>query len=1157
MPTSRSPFGVTIAPLPFPDFQTDINKQLSFWNTMQAMQNRAAGGGHALRNANGLTPWQQAQLDEKRAKAEAKAAEVEAKKNVMLGLDPVSKEPIVYRNESGQTLTQKDRDRLLADELQRRLKTAAGSDAELNKALGELNSGAQISTQRRSELQRVVRDRTKTLGREYGIDDRATFDAIIGPSQQILKEQKQALKSDSFLDTVWAGMRKGGNALYYAATMPFMSDAERLEAAKQMREEQDAITKSSPTLTERALVEQEAAREGKDVGYMQAAQANLASNIGASVADTVTSFAPAIAAGMIPVVGTYAAPFLAGGIGAGLNQVSQAARVEADPNLTEAQKQQALSYSDPGFVGTSVIGGATGAMFPGSIGSGLTRMAGRAAFNRAAAAGPINPAKVTGLTGKALRAGARATERAAAPRSLAALSRDVPVNMAENAGLMAANTVGANMAYNASVGQPVTQDAMEGVGRAAMEGAIIGMPFGVGRTLRRRSAGKTAVSTNEENASPTEKAATETQPISIFEQAMKANKSAQEWKNELIRTVRNPRKVDSAAADKLVAEYLDTVDRGAPDWRDEMTARLVSIDELPAWNKMNEKSAEALHNVVGAWKGALDDGTIAEKIASNYQRPAEGESRLASYMGELERVRAKQSAGQGSGDDSKMGADTPADSGDAASRSAEQDSANLTAAQSGELGRATPPDNGQAQAAPKTPAQQGGDTGQQTVKPADAGSTGAGSQPTGDGSRVITVTLQRRDGSKSDAAKAGGSEQSSSWTLIPEDSTNANAFTSNGKQRETLVRQSDGRRFVKINGKWRRVDDKGKKSTYTVSQVDRAEIEAVLREDAKSTNPKEESDDMRQHSFGEAPALSDKLIEKYFRTPEEKAVLAVLRDKTTDAETYQSAVRQFADIIMSRFPGMKKRDLQMLPFDSRANADYVQATGEIGLNFARVWDASDSVAAGLNYMTHELRGHAASREHTSPTVQTDLYGSAFRGASAEQKAQAIAFYGDAALAAERLGKASRGAYVGEEIYSEFYAANGSDPFITNGNIRQDMLDFFNIVPTNADKRVSAMRNVLDFLTTNADDATFREVATSAILSSKEHVDAFTGSEAKFMKLRDDAAASPSMVKMVEDYRNLTETYHVDRNKETLGIYLDELLDPETELDVFKRQSVVC
>ena len=1456
MPTSRSPFGVNIAPLPFPDFQTDINKQLSFWNTMQQMQRRAAGisggGGRVPRNENGLTPWQQLQADEKKAKAEAKAAEAEAKKNVMLGLDPVTKEPIIYRNESGQNLTQKDRDRLLADELQRRLKNAAGQDVELNKALGELNSGTELSTQRRSELQRVVRDRTKALGREYGIDDRATFDAIIGPSKQVLDEQRQALSNDSFLDTVWAGMRKGGNALYYAATMPFMSDAERLEAAEQMRKEQEAITRSSPTLQERALVEAEAAREGKDVGYMQAAQANLASNIGASVADTVTSFAPAIAAGMIPVVGAYAAPVLAGGIGAGLNQVSQAARVEADPNLTEAQKQQALSYSDPGFVGTTVLGGATGAMFPGSIGSGIARGVGSAAFRRAAAAGPINPATVPGLTGRALRAGARATERAQAPRSLAALSRDVPVNMAENAGLMAANTVGANMAYNASVGQPLTQGAMEGVGRAAMEGAIIGVPFGVGRTLRRQRAPEAPVA--ERSAATT----TETQP-NIEHVVTIQNRPAGEWRKEL-NTAVNKTKVDEAGANKLIAEYLSTGTE-APET---LHSRLNDLQNIPVGKGLTPRGKKVLTNLLKEWEGAETDGTITEKINGLYQ-PA-GESRLTANVGEPERAGTERPAGQGSGNDSKV-ATNPADSAsDVASGNPVQNNAGGAETPGGGNGGPATQD-GRPPEAPSAASPQAGREGTPAgQQPANAGSTGTGGKSSGNGAGELAPSTVGRDGSTGNAATPSGGEQSAGglvityrpngthtydyaprhdvlevegkagksvffrkkgeklwrvynpnakkfysvvsrdvWDNTPDDireigknysaknggiaskvmskalteladseaakSTNPkgeiresralreprqtkkvyklmrikrdeqgnvqrdengnpvlyplfvgndepikigttysadspdfsflralpdgdwrvdmttgeaqswadyaaannikrrspnkddiNAATATGSRwmrikptknvqknsgdkrtyhniglngsgevatfalrpgwhttdvptaRQIKVRNDDHvwvegsiaaeRDYTSVdaNGNYRDMismprdnDTEGFYHYYTsanakqgngdwyISSTFRPEriisdAEARSAVDAANTrwngsrhaeydNPRASGREFtgfdtvntsrESRRFAEAPVLSDKLVEKYFRTPEEKAVLAALRDKTTDAATYQNAVEQFANIVMSRFPGLKKRDLVMLPYSREANATYDPVSGNIGLNPGRIWDASDSVAASLNFMTHELRGHAATNELLSPTARRDLYGTAYRGATEAQRSDAITLYGDTAISAETAGKTSRGAYIGEEIYSEFHAANGADPFVINGDVRRDILDFYSLTPVNATERVQAMQKILDFLATRADDNTFKEFATSAILSSKEHVDAFTGSESKLLQLQDDGAVSASMVKMIEDYRDLTKTYGVERNKETLGIYLDELLDPETALDVFKRQSVVC
>lgn len=831
---------------------------------MQQMQRRAAGisggGGRVLRNENGLTPYQQAQMDYKKAKDEAKAAEAEAKKNVMLGLDPVSKEPIVYRNESGQSLTQKDRDRLLADELQRRLKNAAGQDVELNKALGELNSGTELSTQRRSELQRVVRDRTKALGREYGIDDRATFDAIIGPSKQVLDEQRQALRNDSFLDTVWAGMRKGGNALYYAATMPFMSDAERLEAAEQMRKEQEAITRSSPTLQERALVEAEAAREGKDVGYMQAAQANLASNIGASVADTVTSFAPAIAAGMIPVVGTYAAPLLAGGIGAGLNQVSQAARVEADPNLTEAQKQQALSYSDPGFVATTGVGGVTGLLMPGGVGSGIVRGAGNAAFRRAAAAGPINPANVSGITGRALRAGAKATERANAPRSLAALGRDVPVNMAENAGLMAANTVGANVAYNMSTGQPLTQDAMEGVGRAAMEGAIVGVPFGIGRTIRRQRAPEAPVA--ERSAATT----TETQP-NIENVVTIQNRPASEWRKEL-NTAVNKTKVDEAGANKLIAEYLSTGTE-APET---LHSRLNDLQNIPVGKGLTPRGKKALTNLLKKWEGAETDGTITEKINGLYQ-PA-GESRLTANMGESERAGTERPAGQDSGNDSQVATNPPAGSSDVASGSAVPDNAGGAETSGGGNGRPAAQNSGQAQTPSAASPQAGREGTPASQQPANAGSTGAGGKSSGNGAGESTPSTVGGNGSTGNAATPSGGEQPVSWRVIPPD--HADAITANNKARETFENTTLGTKYVRIGNEWYKVEKKTDKNGKEVTRRSKADsttrriLNSVSREAAKSTNPKGEVKESRflpRQQYSSAGTSRNQIPESFKKIP--------------------------------------------------------------------------------------------------------------------------------------------------------------------------------------------------------------------------------------------------------------------------------------------------
>lgn len=510
MPNRSSSF--LIAPLPFPDFQSDINKQLSFLNTLQVMQRRAAGGtgGSVARNANGLTPYQQAQMDYKLQKDAAKAAEAEAKKNVVVGIHPVTGQPMIYRNESGQSMTEKDRERIRQSMLQDELSKAVRSDEELNRINGELYGTTPISAHRREELNKQARARTKALGAQFGVDDKTAFDAVYGRSVEMLNEQRTALKNDSFWNTAWAGTKMGFNAFLDAIKAPLVSDAQSLENARKTREENEAIRAASPTLNERMLREQENQRLGRTEGYTDVAGTNLPANIAASTAEVLTSFAPAIGVGIIPGIGTGASVAAMGYLGAGMNMAGQAARAEADPNLTEEQKRQAVSYSDPGFVGTAVAGGLTGALIPGGVTGGLIRGAGRAAapglaaVSKGIAKGTVRPPSTQAIStmlseeglgaarSRIAQAGLNSAARAAAPRSLGTLGRDIIANSAENAGLMAGNTVAANMAYNVSTGQPLMQNVTEGVKEAAAEGALLGGPFGALHTMRRNPAAKPA-----------------------------------------------------------------------------------------------------------------------------------------------------------------------------------------------------------------------------------------------------------------------------------------------------------------------------------------------------------------------------------------------------------------------------------------------------------------------------------------------------------------------------------------------------------------------------------------------------------------------------------------------------------------------------------------
>lgn len=833
---------VSFAPLPIPDFQQDINRQLSFLNTMQAMERRAAGGsGSSLRGEDGLTPYQRMQREDKLRKEQQKAAEAEAKKNVMVGMHPVTGQPMIYRNESGQSLTEKDRERIRQSMLQDELSKTVRSDEELNRINGELYGPTPISAHRREELNKQARARTKVLGAQLGVDDKMAFDTVYGRSKEMLKEQKATLDNDSFLSTAWAGAKMGANAFWDAFRAPWVSDAQRIENARKTREENEAIRAASPTLTERALREQENQRLGRDEGYTDVAGTNLPSNIAASTAEVLTSFAPAMGVGLVaaPITGgasilgvpaaTVATAGAMGALGAGMNMAGQAARAEADPNLTEEQKQQAVSYSDPGFVSTAVAGGLTGALIPGGVTGGITRWAG----HRAAALGAQAGAK--GIGGRLIAAGEKSAARAAAPRSLGTLGRDVITNSAENAGIMAGNTVAANMAYNVSTGKPMMENVTEGVKEAAAEGAILGVPFGAMHTLRRNTPAARAVAptaAGDDGTPPPTTKANESvwKPEAIKDSAFTS------WATKLSNAV--SKSADSTKADPLIAEYL----RSGGQLND-------LVEHLPQWRRgFINKRATNLAEVLKPWEEAEKHGTLSEKV-NGFGTEGEGESGLATFMGKLNTERASRAAEQSAGANSAVETNTPAGTERSTTGSTDEAGESGAANQSGRTSRPTAQDDGTPKADAAATAQPGGDTGQQAVKPADAGSPRPSSVEASDGTRIVTITPVGRNGSKGNADTAGGGEQSVSWRIIPPD--HADAITANNKARETFENTALGVKYVRIGNEWYKIEkakDKNGKEITRRSKADSATrkiLNSVVKEDAKSTNPKGEVKESR------------------------------------------------------------------------------------------------------------------------------------------------------------------------------------------------------------------------------------------------------------------------------------------------------------------------
>ena len=91
---------------------------------------------------------------------------------------------------------------------------------------------------------------------------------------------------------------------------------------------------------------------------------------------------------------------------------------------------------------------------------------------------------------------------------------------------------------------------------------------------------------------------------------------------------------------------------------------------------------------------------------------------------------------------------------------------------------------------------------------------------------------------------------------------------------------------------------------------------------------------------------------------------------------------------------------------------------------------------------------------------------------------------------------------------------------------------------------------LSFFARNADSGTFNEFLKASIMSDKNVQDAL-------IKNNLDSIDNALARQFAEDYRNVAHEADVPLNTETLGYYLDAVLDHDTSLNVWKRQSMPC
>lgn len=440
--SSRS--GATnFAPLPVYDFAPAINQQVKFFTDLQKMYARQQAAGAAA----------QGQLE-------------------IIGTNPETGEPI-YANVAG-----KNKDaRTASKEIIARdtMKKGLESDVEYQKAKAELYSGNPLSASRQNELVQIMRGRVDTWGKNLGIDKRDAFYAAFGDKEQQAKDAQAAVDKSGTLSALGAGLRMGANSLWGMARQAWYAGnpEERLRVGRETAEANRKITEENPDLRETMLRQQEAAVQGKELGFWDATQGNRFENLAAAAASMGVQFAPAVIASAVS--GGLAVPIAAGAIsGAGFNAQAMAEQVAQDPNLTEEQKVDALSGG--AALLNAGIGGAAGAVMPGRVLNKVMQGAGRIAAGEGIGA----------VRSRIAQAGANAAARAAAPRSLGRLAGDIAANAGENAGIMAANQMGMNAAYEYATGQDTPF--MQGVSDAAIMGATLGVPFGLARYRTRAKA---------------------------------------------------------------------------------------------------------------------------------------------------------------------------------------------------------------------------------------------------------------------------------------------------------------------------------------------------------------------------------------------------------------------------------------------------------------------------------------------------------------------------------------------------------------------------------------------------------------------------------------------------------------------------------------------
>lgn len=350
---------------------------------------------------------------------------------------------------------------------------------------------------------------------------------VLTPQAENLAAQQQAIENQSAFGTFLDSARMGFGH-FTDSIQNLVSDADEQMARAQARQESDnAIIQENAVLRNRALRQQ----EGAD--FMDRMGSGVANELAATVGEFVGANAPMLAAAAVtaPIGGGLAGALGAGargvaiarGLGAaastaplsaGMQLQSTVEEIANDPNLSDAQKQQALDDAYGPSVG---LGAATGALvFPlgasvnRAIGTGLAGLGiGRSQLARTTREAVRNigrtPAGVNAeaLAGRsywgAARQSAHAADVAADNVRLAesrfARYRAGLADTALEGGLYGGiSQAGTNYIIGEATGQP--RDITEGLGEAIAAGVASAPVLGLLNTRRPRIVPRTARDAN-------------------------------------------------------------------------------------------------------------------------------------------------------------------------------------------------------------------------------------------------------------------------------------------------------------------------------------------------------------------------------------------------------------------------------------------------------------------------------------------------------------------------------------------------------------------------------------------------------------------------------------------------------------------------------------